>query len=138
MQAVLDIFRGKRPDVTPAQVVSGIPILAELMHTFGVYDLSQAQQNSLSKAAVWALALIGGDAVLRAARAHSDAKVNAAALSSGVEPPALPAVGVAGSGAVDTEVEDVPEDELPSDEEEFGPGNTGEARETPEPPEDET
>lgn len=57
-----------RPDVTPAQIVAGIPIVAELLHTFGVYDLSQAQQDSLSKTVTWAFVLIGGDAVIRLGR----------------------------------------------------------------------
>ena len=58
----------KRPDITPAQIVSGIPILAEFLHAFGVYDLSLAQQDSLAKVATWGLALLGADAVIRLGR----------------------------------------------------------------------
>lgn len=58
----------KRPDITPAQIVLSIPILAELLHSFGVYVLSQAQQDSLSKAVTWALVLAGSDALLHIGR----------------------------------------------------------------------
>lgn len=57
-----------RPSITPAQIVSGIPIVAELLHSFGVYDLSQAQQDSLSKAVTWAIAVAGADAIIRFGR----------------------------------------------------------------------
>jgi hypothetical protein len=58
----------KRPDITPAQIVSGIPILADLLHTFGLYSLSAGQIDSLEKATVWALGLLGADAVIRFGR----------------------------------------------------------------------
>lgn len=58
----------KRPDITPAQIISGIPILAELLHAFGLYDLSVAQQESLGKVATWAFALLGADALIRVGR----------------------------------------------------------------------
>lgn len=57
-----------RPDITPVQIVSGIPILAELLHAFGVFTLSQAQQDSLGKMVTWAIALVGADAVIRVGR----------------------------------------------------------------------
>lgn len=58
----------KTPNFTPVQIVSGIPILAELMHAYGVYDMSQAQQDSLGKAVTWAFVVIGSDAVIRVGR----------------------------------------------------------------------
>ena len=64
----LQVQSVERPNITPAQIVSGIPILAELAHSFGVFDLSQTQQDSLSKAVLWAMALVGADAVLRVGR----------------------------------------------------------------------
>lgn len=67
VRAVLDNST-KRPDITPAQIVSGIPIIAEAAHAFGVFDLSQAQQDSLSKLVIWSLALLGADAVIRLGR----------------------------------------------------------------------
>ena len=66
--SALTVQSPERPNITPAQIVSGIPILAELAHSFGVFDLSQAQQDSLSKAVLWAMALVGADAVLRVGR----------------------------------------------------------------------
>ena len=57
-----------RPDITPAQLVAGIPLLAELAHSFGVFTLSEAQQDSLEKAILWAIALVGFDAVIRFGR----------------------------------------------------------------------
>jgi hypothetical protein len=67
---------GPRPDITPPQIVamliSGIPILAELLRAFGVYDLGLEQQAALSNVVTWASvlggALIGGDALLRTGR----------------------------------------------------------------------
>jgi hypothetical protein len=103
---VLNIFSGHRPDITPAQIVSGIPILAELLHTFGIYDLSQAQQDSLGKAATWALALIAGDTVLRVGRAHAQSRIEAAAATV-PRPPSAPATGHIDPG------------DLPTDDEEF-------------------
>jgi hypothetical protein len=103
---VLKIFRGQRPDITPAQIVSGIPILAELLHSFGIYDLSQPQQDSLAKAATWALALIAGDTVLRVGRAHAQSRVEAAAVTT--PRPAAPVSG----GHIDAA-------DLPTDDEEF-------------------
>lgn len=59
----------KTPDITPAQIVAGIPILAEFGHAFGIYDLSQAQQDSLGKLVLWGIALLGADAAIRIGRA---------------------------------------------------------------------
>lgn len=39
------VTSGIGPDISPAQIVSGIPILAELRHCFGVYTSSQAQRG---------------------------------------------------------------------------------------------
>ena len=61
---------GPRPDITASQIVAmvlaGVPILAQLLRAFGVYDLGIEQQAALSDAVTWcgvvAAALIGGDA----------------------------------------------------------------------------
>lgn len=58
----------KRPDITPAQVVGLVPLLAEFMHSFGIFDLSQAQQDSLSKLIIGSIALFGSDAIIRFGR----------------------------------------------------------------------
>lgn len=80
---------GLRPDVTKAQVVAAIialiPIVANLLRAFGVYDLSEDEQDALKQAVFGATAFAGllviGDAGLRSARNHADAKVQAAALT---------------------------------------------------------
>lgn len=88
------IFRGPRPDLTPAQVVgvlvAGIPVIATLLRSFGVYDVSPEQQEALEKAVIWAGVVAGllfaSDAGVRAARNAADAKREAAALSSPATP----------------------------------------------------
>ena len=82
---------GPRPDITPPQivasVVAGIPIIAQLLHAFGIYDLSVEAQAALSNAVTWAgvLAgsLIGGDAVLRTGRNLRRGQVEAALAAGG-------------------------------------------------------
>jgi hypothetical protein len=67
---------GPRPDITPPQIVAmvaaGIPILAQLLHAFGIYDLTVEAQVALNNAVTWASvlagSLIGGDALLRLGR----------------------------------------------------------------------
>lgn len=68
------VLKGTRPDITPAQIISGIPIFATLLRAFGVYDLAPDQQNALSDATTWAMALIAGDAILRVGRNYAAAK----------------------------------------------------------------
>lgn len=80
-----------RPAITAAQIlgllVAGVPIVAQLLHVFGVYDLSPEQQDALSKALEWAvptaIALFGADAGLRAARNHAVAKTAAPSVQFG-------------------------------------------------------
>lgn len=59
---------GKRPDITPAQLVGMVPLLAEFFHAFGVFTLSQPQQDSLEKLLIGGIALFGADAVIRFGR----------------------------------------------------------------------
>jgi hypothetical protein len=83
---------GIRPDVTAAQIVAliiaGIPVIANLLHAFGVFTVTPAEQDSLTKTVEWggavAVALVGGDAVLRVGRNHADAKVKAAEKTAAV------------------------------------------------------
>jgi hypothetical protein len=127
------IFQGTKPDITPAQVLgallAGVPVLATLLHSFGVYDLSAEQQDALTKSIEWAgilaVALFGADAGLRAARNSASAKVEAAQLVVASAPPEMPA-------AAPYQPEMAPEDDLhgaaqanldpnlPDDVEEFG------------------
>ena len=89
-----NVFSGQRPDITPAQVVGviigGVPVAAALLRAFGVYDASPDQEKALMDAVPWAAAIAGllfaSDAGVRAARNAADAKREAAALSSPVQP----------------------------------------------------
>lgn len=58
----------KRPDITPAQIIGMIPVIADLGHTFGVFTLSAAQQHSLTRAMLAGMALFGADAIIRLGR----------------------------------------------------------------------
>lgn len=58
----------KRPDITPAQIVAGVPVLANLLAAFGVFTMTAAQQAALQDTLGWALALIGADAIIRVGR----------------------------------------------------------------------
>ena len=95
------IFRGQRPDLTPAQVVgllvAGIPIIANLLRAFGVFDATPDQEQALTDTMTWAGIFAGllfaSDAGVRAARNAADSRRDAAALSSPAmpheEPPSL-------------------------------------------------
>jgi hypothetical protein len=119
---VLNTFRGRRPDLTPAQVaavlVAGIPVLATLLTAFGVTDLSREHQDSLADALTWggvlAGLLIGGDATLRTARNVADAKRDSAAMMVG-DGSALAPRGV----WLDPEADSAEADAPVSDDEEF-------------------
>lgn len=72
-----------RPAVTAPQIagilMAGVPIVAQLLHVFGVFDLTLAQQAALGNIIQWATigagALFASDAGLRAARNHAHARV---------------------------------------------------------------
>lgn len=83
------LFKGLRPDITPAQILGMIPATAELGHAFGIFNLTQPQQDSLTKFFIAGLALFGVDAFLRVGRAHAQAKVDAA-IYTPAEPPSSP------------------------------------------------
>lgn len=61
-------FKGDMPDITPAQMVAGIPLLANLLSAYGVWSPTAAQQSTLKETIIWAAALFAGDAILRAGR----------------------------------------------------------------------
>jgi hypothetical protein len=62
------VIAGLRPDITPAQDRRRHPDHRRPADSWGVYTLTQAQQDSLSKAVTWAIALVGGDALIRLGR----------------------------------------------------------------------
>ena len=86
------LTKGTMPDVTPPQIIglgiAGIPILAQLLRAFGIYDLDEQQQAALSDAVTWATvaggALIGGDALLRTGRNLRRGNVEAAVVNAQV------------------------------------------------------
>jgi hypothetical protein len=88
------ILRGPRPDLTPAQVVgvllAAIPVIANLLRAFGLYDVSAEQQQALQEAMTWggvvAGLLFASDAGVRAARNAADARRDAALLSAPAAP----------------------------------------------------
>ena len=118
---MFSIFKGRRPDITAAQVgavlVAGVPAIATLLTAFGVGDLSAAQQDALSGALTWSAILagllVGGDATLRAARNLADAKTDAAAMTAGQ--------GLSPDDGLEDPATDFEEDEVAalSDDEEF-------------------
>jgi hypothetical protein len=57
-----------RPDITKAQIVGMIPLIAEFAHSFGIFTLSQPQQDSLTKLVTGGIALFGADAIIRFGR----------------------------------------------------------------------
>jgi len=92
------ILGGTRPDLTPAQLigvlVAGVPVVANLLRAFGLFDATPEQEQALQDALSWGAVLAGllfvSDAGLRAARNAADAKRDAAALA-----PVAPAVPAA-------------------------------------------
>lgn len=111
---LLDIFTGRMPDITPAQIAAflfaGVPHLLVLL---GV-SLGVDQQEALDGLLLLAVALVGGDLGLRGARNIAQSRVDAAMTN-------IPGDAELDSGRelADPEAEDVPLEDLPSDEEEF-------------------
>lgn len=56
------------PDITSAQLVGAIPILAKLLSAFGVYTLTASQTEALTLAVGGGAALFLADAVIRVGR----------------------------------------------------------------------
>jgi hypothetical protein len=85
------LTQGERPAITPPQIVAmiiaGIPLVAQFLHGFGIYDLSAESQEALNNAVTWAGvfagSLIGGDAVLRTGRNLRKGKVEAVLADGG-------------------------------------------------------
>lgn len=56
------------PEITTAQVVSGIPVIANFLQSFGVYHLSKVQVTSLRDTLVFTLGLLVSDGIIRHGR----------------------------------------------------------------------
>lgn len=84
------IFKGLRPDITPAQVIGlaipGIPVAAKFLEAFGVVTFSVAEQDALKQAlefgSIVAAGLFVGDAHIRNGRSQAAAVRDAAALQA--------------------------------------------------------
>jgi hypothetical protein len=117
---MFDTMRGPRPDITPAQAMAtalaAVPIGAHLLRSFGVGRNGDAEavRESMMWSAAVAGALIGSDALLRAARNYAGARTEALAMSPvgamPLDPDELALEDVEASAVLD--------DDLPSDEEE--------------------
>lgn len=57
-----------KPDITKAQLVGSVPVIAKLLSAFGVYTLSGAQQEALTLALGGGVALFLADAAIRFGR----------------------------------------------------------------------
>ena len=76
------VFRGLRPDITPAQIagvlMAGVPVVSNLFHAFGVFTVTPQEQAALNDAVTWGSVssgvLIGSDAALRIGRNHAQAR----------------------------------------------------------------
>lgn len=62
------------PDITKAQLVGAVPVIAKLLSAFGVYTLTGAQQEALTLALGGGAALFAADAVIRLGRSLNKAK----------------------------------------------------------------
>lgn len=58
-----------KPDITKAQMVGAVPVIAKLLSAFGVYTLSGAQQEALTLALGSGAVLFVADAIIRHGRA---------------------------------------------------------------------
>lgn len=63
---------GKRPDITPAQVIAGIPFIAKFLTVYGIWSPTPDQLSSLSDLITWGFVLMGADAVIRVGRNVAD------------------------------------------------------------------
>lgn len=105
---MLGIFKGTKPDITPAQVIglliAGVPVAAKLGAAFAIFTLTAVQQAALNEALQWAAVVAGAlflsDAGLRAARNGAAAKRDAAALLAPAAP-ATASVGAKGAAGYD-------------------------------------
>lgn len=59
-----------KPDITKAQLIGSVPVVAKLLSAFGVYTLTGAQQEALTLALGGGAALFLADAVIRFGRSR--------------------------------------------------------------------
>lgn len=59
-----------KPDITKAQIVGSVPIIANLLTAFHVYTVTQQQQQALELAVGGSVALFLADAIIRYGRSR--------------------------------------------------------------------
>jgi hypothetical protein len=82
----MSIVSGRQPDVTPAQIISAVPVVAGLAAGVGAWDPTAEQSRIVRGAMLWASALVVADALLRVGR-------GAAARPPAVSPPPADILG---------------------------------------------
>jgi len=65
---MLEFLRGRRPDLTPAQLLATVPLVVALLVVVDVFDLAADERDALKWALVWAVALLAADTLLRIGR----------------------------------------------------------------------
>jgi hypothetical protein len=65
---MFDRLGGNRPDITPAQVIAAIPMVALFLNGVGAFDLSARHQHALERTLWWSIALLAADAAIRIGR----------------------------------------------------------------------
>jgi hypothetical protein len=112
-------YRGRGVDLTPAQgiatVLAGVPIAANLMRSLGPRSDGAALKDSVIWSSVVAGALIGGDALLRAAQLYASSRTESMAM----DPLGTAVIDPDEIALEDVEAAAVLDDELPSDDEEL-------------------
>lgn len=64
----MSIVSGRQPDVTPAQLISAVPVLAGLAAGIGAWEPTTEQARLVRGAMLWSAALVAADAFLRVGR----------------------------------------------------------------------
>jgi len=60
--------RGRRPDVTPVQLIVTIPLVVALLGAIGVFEFSGGELEALAKAVQLAFVLLAADTLIRIGR----------------------------------------------------------------------
>jgi hypothetical protein len=97
----MSIISGRQPDVTPAQMISAVPVIAGLTAGIGAWDPTEEQSRLVRSAMLWSAALVAADAFLRVGR-------GAAARPPAFTPPPPDLLGhpdVAASSALGPQIE---------------------------------
>lgn len=115
-------LRGPRPDITPAQglatVFAGVPIAANLARALGA-GRAPSDADAMKETIIWsgvvAGALVGGDAIVRAARNYASSRTEAMAMAPLADLPLDPDE----IALEDIEASAVVDEDLPGDDEEL-------------------